>query len=138
MNTADFDYTLPDALIAQEPAAQRTASRMLVVHRDTESLEHRSIADVGEYLEAGDLLVVNNTKVIPARLLGKKSTGGRVEVLIIGYAAGLTSLENTGSFQCQCLVRDGYQPAGSRASRGRGQGLRGSAQAAVFQHAEKI
>jgi S-adenosylmethionine:tRNA ribosyltransferase-isomerase len=84
MNTSEFDYELPQELIAQEPAEERTASRMLVVHRESGLLEHRRISDIGEYLNAGDLLVVNNTKVIPARIFGHKTeTGGAVELLLL-------------------------------------------------------
>ena len=84
MNTSEFDYELPQELIAQEPAEERTASRMLVVHRESGLLEHRRISDIGEYLDAGDLLVVNNTKVIPARIFGHKTaTGGAIELLLL-------------------------------------------------------
>ena len=84
MNTSDFDYELPEKLIAQEPAIERTASRMMVVHRDSGLLEHRHISDIGEYLVSGDLLVVNNTKVIPARIFGHKAeTGGAIELLLL-------------------------------------------------------
>jgi len=84
MNTSDFDYELPEELIAQVPAPERAASRMLVVHRETGVLEHRCISDIGEYLNAGDLLVVNNTKVIPARIFGhKEETGGSIELLLL-------------------------------------------------------
>ena len=84
MKTSDFDYILPEALIAQTPAERRESSRMLVVHRDAGAFEHRSIADIGEYLVSGDLLVVNNTKVIPARIYGQKTeTGGNLEFLLL-------------------------------------------------------
>ncbi|MBT3192473.1 MAG: tRNA preQ1(34) S-adenosylmethionine ribosyltransferase-isomerase QueA [Verrucomicrobia bacterium] len=84
MQTSDFDYDLPEELIAQEPAAERAASRMLVLHRDTGSLEHRLISEIGDYLNPGDLLVVNNTRVIPARVFGHKTdTGGRIELLLL-------------------------------------------------------
>lgn len=84
MNTSDFDYELPEELIAQEPAVERTASRMMVVHRDSGVIEHRHISDIGEYIVAGDLLVVNNTKVIPARIFGHKAeTGGAIELLLL-------------------------------------------------------
>ncbi len=84
MNTSDFDYDLPEELIAQVPAVERTASRMMVVHRDSGLIEHRHISDIGEYLVAGDLLVVNNTKVIPARIFGhKEETGGAIELLLL-------------------------------------------------------
>jgi len=84
MNTSDFDYDLPEKLIAQVPAENRTDSRMMVVHRDSGVIEHRHISDIGEYLVAGDLLVVNNTKVIPARIFGHKAeTGGAIELLLL-------------------------------------------------------
>lgn len=84
MQTADFDYDLPAELIAQEPAAQRTDARMLVVHRASGQLEHRGIADIGDYLLAGDVLVVNNTRVIRARIFGHKlASGGAVELLLL-------------------------------------------------------
>jgi S-adenosylmethionine:tRNA ribosyltransferase-isomerase len=103
MNTSDFDYVLPEELIAQEPAAVRTASRMLVVHRKCGTLEHRLVSDIGEYLSAGDLLVVNNTKVIPARIFGNKAgTGGRVELLLLEPLDGDTWL---------VLCRASHRPA---------------------------
>ena len=83
MRAADFDYPLPAERIAQQPLADRAASRLLVVHRDSGELEHRRFRDLPDYLQADDLLVVNDTRVIPARLLGRKrDTGGRVEVLL--------------------------------------------------------
>jgi S-adenosylmethionine:tRNA ribosyltransferase-isomerase len=84
MQTADFDYVLPDDLIAQEPAANRTDARMLVLNRATGTIEHRSIRDIVSYLQAGDLLVVNNTRVIRARIYGHKvASGGNVELLLL-------------------------------------------------------
>ncbi len=84
MNTSDFNYDLPEALIAQEPAASRSASRMLVVHRESGTLEHCSVSEVGRFFDSGDVLVVNNTRVIPARVYGRKAeTGGRVELLLL-------------------------------------------------------
>ncbi len=84
MRTSDFDYDLPPELIAQQPAAERTDARMLVVHRETGMLEHTRIGAIGNYLRQGDLLVVNNTKVIPARIYGTKAgTGGAVELLLL-------------------------------------------------------
>ena len=84
MNTSDFDYDLPEELIAQEPSPVRGGSRMLVVHRETGTLEHCLVSDIVRFLSPGDLLVVNNTKVIPARIFGRKAkTGGRVELLLL-------------------------------------------------------
>src|SRR5262245_35651502 len=86
---ADFlDYPLPERLIAQEPAARRDASRLLVVRRPDASLEHRSFADLPELLSPGDLLVLNDTRVVPARLLGRRQpTGGKWEGLFLRVTA---------------------------------------------------
>ena len=83
MKTSDFDYNLPPDRIAQTPVEPRDSSRLLVVHRDTGLLEHRTFRDIGDYLRAGDLLVANNSRVIPARLFGRKSTGGQVEIFLL-------------------------------------------------------
>jgi S-adenosylmethionine:tRNA ribosyltransferase-isomerase len=83
-NIRDFDYYLPQELIAQTPIEPRDASRLLVVHRDTEAFEHRHFRDIGDYLRPGDLLIANQSRVIPARLLGHRAeTGGAVEVLLL-------------------------------------------------------
>jgi S-adenosylmethionine:tRNA ribosyltransferase-isomerase len=82
MQTRDFHYELPDQLIAQQPCAQRSASRMLVVSRQSDELIDSQFSSLLDYLEPGDCLVFNNTRVIPARLYGKKSSGGKVEILI--------------------------------------------------------
>lgn len=84
MKTSDFDYHLPRELIAQEPVPVRSASRMMVVHRDTGGLEHGMFTDLPDYLESGDLLVLNKTRVFPARIFGKRTdTGGKVELLLV-------------------------------------------------------
>ncbi len=84
MHTNDFDYKLPDELIAQAPAQPRDACRLLVLHRDTGEIEHRVFRDIVSYLDPGDLLVANETRVMPARLLGRKvHTGGQAEVLLL-------------------------------------------------------
>ena len=84
MKTADFDFELPPELIAQHPAQRRELSRMLVVRRREGTLEHRHFFDLSQYLNKGDLLVVNNTRVIPARIFGRKpATGGKVEILLL-------------------------------------------------------
>src|SRR5258705_12067117 len=78
MNVDDFDFDLPDVLIAQDPAQERGGSRLLVLHR-AGGVEHSAFASLAEYLVPGDLLVVNNTRVFPARLLGHRvPTGGGV------------------------------------------------------------
>ena len=72
MKIEELDYHLPEELIAQKPAEKRDASRLLVVHRDTGETEHRHFYDILEYLNPGDCLVLNNSKVLPARLFGTK------------------------------------------------------------------
>lgn len=89
MHINDFDYYLPEELIAQQPTEQRDASRLLVVHRKTDELEHKHFYDIVDYLKPGDCLVMNNSKVIPARLYGtKKSTGAHIEFLLIKRIEG--------------------------------------------------
>lgn len=84
MKTSDFFYDLPEELIAQDPLEERTASRLLVLNRETGAIEHKIFSDVIDYLNEGDCLVINNTRVIPARLIGEKEgTGGKVEVLLL-------------------------------------------------------
>ncbi len=89
MDVSIFDFTVPERLIAQTPLPERSQSRLLVVHRSTGRLEHRMFSDIGEYLQPGDCLVLNDSKVIPARLWGiKESTGARVEVLLLHRQEG--------------------------------------------------
>ena len=84
MKTSDFYYDLPQELIAQDPLEDRSSSRLLVLDRETGEMEHRVFRDITEYLRPGDCLVVNNTKVIPARLLGvKEDTGAGIEILLL-------------------------------------------------------
>lgn len=83
MRTSDFDYHLPPEFIAQTPIEPRDASRLLVLERDTGKLEHAFFHDIGKYLHPADLLVINRTRVIPARIFAHKPTGGRVEVLLL-------------------------------------------------------
>ena len=90
MQTSDFDYNLSESSIAQTPAEPRDSSRLLVLHRQTGELEHRIFRDVGDYLRAGDLLVLNQTRVIPARIYARKETGGRVELLLLRRRDQLT------------------------------------------------
>lgn len=89
MNTSDFDYFLLQELIAQDPAADRDSSRLMVVRLAREGFEHRRFTDLCEYLRPGDALVINDTKVIPARLMGiKEASGARVEVLLLKQLDG--------------------------------------------------
>lgn len=96
MRVEDFDYALPDELIAQEPLPERTASRMMVLHRAERRWEHRQFADLPEYLCPGDCLVLNDTRVIPARLRGRRSSGAAVELLL---------LKHLGEMRWQVLAR---------------------------------
>ena len=98
MKTSDFYYDLPQELIAQTPLKQRDASRLLCMQRHTGALEHRHFSDIIEYLHPGDTLVVNNSRVLPARLLGSRPTGGTVEVLL---------LRDKGDGVWECLTRPG-------------------------------
>ena len=84
MKTSDFYFDLPEELIAQEPLADRASSRLMVVHKDSGRREHRHFRDIKEYLRAGDCLVINNTKVLPARLYGERvGTGAAMEILLL-------------------------------------------------------
>ncbi len=83
LKTSDFYYDLPEELIAQTPAEPRDSSRLLVYHRDRKEIEHKVFRDITQYLKAGDVLVVNRTKVLPARLYAKTQNGGSVEVLLL-------------------------------------------------------
>ncbi|MBN2645293.1 MAG: tRNA preQ1(34) S-adenosylmethionine ribosyltransferase-isomerase QueA [Desulfuromonadaceae bacterium] len=104
MKLTDFDYTLPSELIAQYPTPQRDASRLLVVRRDTGSLQDEPFSQISHYFRAGDVLVVNDTRVIPARLLGRKQTGGQVEVFLVRRLADQPG-------QCWlCLTRSSKAP----------------------------
>jgi S-adenosylmethionine:tRNA ribosyltransferase-isomerase len=108
LSTDLFDYELPDRLVAQNPAARRDASRLLVVHRDTRRLEHRVFSDIGDYLRPGDTLFRNNAAVLPARLLAHRPSGGAVECLLLRPAASTTENE------WWCLLRPGKKlPVGA-------------------------
>ena len=105
MKTDLFDYHLPERLIAHQPAARRDESRLLVVHRDTHTIEHRTFRDLPEYLRAGDCLFRNNAAVIPARLHAHRPTGGQVECLLLRPAV---------NGEWWCLVRPGKKlPVGA-------------------------
>ena len=95
LRTQDFDYHLPDELIAARPLDERSASRMLVVHRASGTIEHRMFRDLSEYLRPDDLLVLNDTKVIPARVF---SDDGKTELLC---------LDRLSPLEWRCLVRPG-------------------------------
>lgn len=88
MNVSDFYYDLPEELIAQTPIEKRDESRLMVLNREDQSIEHKKFKDIIDYLEPGDCLVRNNTKVIPARLYGKKATGAKIEFLLLNQIEG--------------------------------------------------
>ena len=98
MKTHDFWYDLPEELIAQTPLQQRDTSRLLVLDRETGSVDHRHFYDILDYLKPGDCLVMNDSRVLPARLLGHRPTGGAVEVLL---------LRDLGDKRWECLCKPG-------------------------------
>ena len=88
MKVSDFNYNLPQELIAQVPIKERDMSRLMVLDKKNETIEHKVFKDILDYLNKGDCLVINNTKVIPARLYGKKETGANVELLLLKRIEG--------------------------------------------------
>ena len=98
---ASYDYDLPAARIAQRPAVPRDSARLLVLDRARDAIEHRVFRDIGEYLKPGDLLVLNDTRVVPARTYGARHTGGKVEVFF---------LRETAPGHCEVMIRCGGSP----------------------------
>ena len=97
MNIEDFNYELPEELIAQTPLKVRDSSRLLVLDKNTGEVEHKHFTDIIDYLEEGDTLVLNDTKVLPARLIGvKEETGAVIEILL---------LKNLEKDNWECLVK---------------------------------
>jgi len=90
MKTSDFNYHLPESSIAQRPLEPRDSARLLALDRNTGGLEHRTFNQIGDYLNPGDLLVLNQTRVIPARIFARKPTGGKVELLLLRRLESLT------------------------------------------------
>ena len=112
MKTHDFYYELPEELIAQTPLERRDSSRLLVLHKEDGSVVHRHFHDIVDYLRPGDCLVLNNSRVLPARLLGRRATGGAVEVLL---------LRDLGDGIWECLTKPGRKtPVGAELSFGEG------------------
>ncbi len=99
----DYDYELPEELIAQKPVSQRDQSRLLRLDRRSGTVVHDHFFNVHHFLQDGDVLVINDTAVVPARLVGRKATGGKVEVLILDYARARRSAD--GTTHCQCLIK---------------------------------
>ena len=100
MNVSDFYYDLPEELIAQTPIEKRDESRLMVLNREKQTIEHKTFRDIIDYLEPGDCLVRNNTKVILARLYGKKATGAKIEFLLLNRIEGDI---------WECIVRPGHK-----------------------------
>ena len=103
MRTDDLDYNLPDELIAQAPAEPRDSCRLLVLHRGDGSIDHRIFRDIIDYLEPGDVLVANKTRVMPARLIGRKPTGGTAETLLLNRREDVDPMGAV----WECLVNPG-------------------------------
>lgn len=124
MKTSDFDYYLPPELIAQHPAEPRDSSRLMVIHRDTGAFEHRRFFDLPEYLKEGDVMVLNDSRVIPARLFGVKTgSGGKVEILL---------LKRLGNGTWEALLKPGKRVKdGAEIEIGRGEASRGKVTATV-------
>ena len=100
MQLKEFDYLLPRELIAQEPLKERDSSRLMVLDRQKQTIEHSSFSKLPHYIQQGDLLVANDTRVIPARLYGKKQTGGKAEVLLLRFL----DYAGAGAQIWECLV----------------------------------
>ncbi len=98
MNVSEFNYNLPEELIAQTPIEKRDESKLMILDKKTQTIEHKIFKDILNYLKPGDVLVRNNTKVIPARIYGKKETGANVEFLL------LNQIKND---IWECIVRPG-------------------------------
>lgn len=106
----DYDFYLPESLIAQNPSEKRDESRLFHVSGADQEFRHLEFQDISTLVSKNDLFVINNTKVVPARLFGRKESGGKVEILILDYLEGLESFEKNGMFECYCLVRASRRP----------------------------
>lgn len=109
MKLSDFDYDLPEELIAQYPLKERDAARLMVVDLENGTIEHSIFKDVARYLNSDDLLVLNDTKVIPARILGRRVTGGKIEVLLLRRITEVVSENNPAQtgFVFEALIKPG-------------------------------
>ena len=106
----DYAYELPESLIAQHPKKERDQSKLLLLDRKDGGLSHGFFFEICDLLRGSDVLVVNNTRVIPGRLIGKKQTGGKAELLILDYASGQSEAARNGTFECDCLVKASKPP----------------------------
>ncbi|RJP94261.1 MAG: tRNA preQ1(34) S-adenosylmethionine ribosyltransferase-isomerase QueA [Desulfobacteraceae bacterium] len=106
----DYDYDLPEKLIAQIPSNRRDHSRLLHLNRTSGELAHRRFSELPDLLKSGDVLVVNDTAVIPARMFGVKETGGRVEILIVNYASAARPPQTGNTVEYECLIKASKAP----------------------------
>ena len=106
----DYNYFLPEDLIAQKPVTQRNLSRLLHLEKTSGEISHHQFSALTDLLKKGDVLVVNNTKVIPARLFGRKETGGKIEILIINYAVAARNNKTSNKIEYECLVKASKSP----------------------------
>ena len=111
----DYNYNLPDELIAQRPVSPRDQSRLLCLEKATGQITHHRFDGIGDLLRKGDLLIINDTEVVPARLFGTKETGGKVEVLMLDMTDGALQNQDTEFLEVDCLIRASRAPRkGSR------------------------
>ncbi len=106
----DYNYNLPEKLIAQKPVEQRDRSRLLFLRRNAKNLSHHEFYDICDLLSPNDVLVINNTEVIPGRLFGKRDTGGKAEILILDYAFRSKKIKDGSAFVCDCLIKTSKHP----------------------------
>jgi S-adenosylmethionine:tRNA ribosyltransferase-isomerase len=109
-NLASFDYHLPEELIAQQPAAKRDQSRLMALLCTEKHREHLQFDDITRLLNSGDLLIVNNTKVFPARLFGHKETGGKVEMLLLSFPENLDCSDTISQAKGLALIKSSKRP----------------------------
>jgi len=107
---SDYDYHLPDELIAQQPVPERGQSRLLCLDHQTGGVTHNRFQDLYDLLEPPDTLVVNDTEVVPGRLIGKKKTGGKAELLIVDYAGRKRTQDVNSRVICKCLIKTSKRP----------------------------
>jgi len=101
----DYNYELPKELIAQKPIEKRDQSRLLFLQRETGGMSHHKFYEICDFLLPSDILVVNNTEVVPGRLIGKKDTGGKAEILILDYTKGYNKKKDENTFVYECLIK---------------------------------
>ncbi len=106
----DYDYDLPDDCIAQKPSVQRDQSRLLHLNRQSGKATNYVFSDLKNIISPGDVLVINNTEVIPGRLIGRKETGGKAEILILTYSKGQEARKASGEFTSTCLIKSTKKP----------------------------